>query len=287
MRPLVFQQIILLKPVHLLASTSTAFSATRTSAALATVRQECRYSVRVGSSDDHLVAIRTMLPSMMTAFQRFANASDGLKVHYSAIAYKPFLSLFNITGVVANGALPPAIGNSVAVLLIPFVDPDTVFAISRLCLRRRTGAPSNWRPGPRRSIQLQERLRDGRRRPKPLPIVPYDVPRVGRHDGRRRPSLGVPRGLRAHRGEQHARLVQRLRPDERAGMRTAPLCCERYERGEWRALGLEDLEGRRWVPWGGLGYRCDAHGDRGCGLPWLPDVWKDAKAEEQAVRERG
>ena len=51
-----------------------------------------------------------MLPSILTAFQRIANASDPLKLHYSAISYKPFLSLFNMTGTVQNGGLPPAIG---------------------------------------------------------------------------------------------------------------------------------------------------------------------------------
>lgn len=53
-----------------------------------------------------------MLPSVLTAMQRIANASDPLKLHYSAIAYKPFLSLFNMTGVNADGALPPTIGLS-------------------------------------------------------------------------------------------------------------------------------------------------------------------------------
>ncbi|KAI0930855.1 hypothetical protein AcV7_004926 [Taiwanofungus camphoratus] len=55
------------------------------------------------------IAIRTMLPGMIDAFQRIANASDPLKLSYTAIAYKPFLSLFNMTGVVADGALPAAI----------------------------------------------------------------------------------------------------------------------------------------------------------------------------------
>ncbi len=53
-----------------------------------------------------------MIPSVVTAMQRIANASDPLKVHYSSIAYKPFVSLFNMTGVVANGVVPPAIGMS-------------------------------------------------------------------------------------------------------------------------------------------------------------------------------
>ncbi|KAI0345654.1 phosphoglycerate mutase-like protein [Trametopsis cervina] len=45
------------------------------------------------------IASRTVLPSLLNAFQRIANASDPLKLHYSAISYKPFLSLFNQTGV--------------------------------------------------------------------------------------------------------------------------------------------------------------------------------------------
>lgn len=56
------------------------------------------------------IAGTAMLPSILTAFQRIANASDPLLLHYSAVAYKPLLSLFNMTGVVADGALPPAIG---------------------------------------------------------------------------------------------------------------------------------------------------------------------------------
>lgn len=55
-----------------------------------------------------------MLPSILTAMQRIANASDPLKFHYTAISYKPLLSLFNMTGVVADGALPPALGTSLS-----------------------------------------------------------------------------------------------------------------------------------------------------------------------------
>ncbi|KAH9845992.1 phosphoglycerate mutase-like protein [Lenzites betulinus] len=64
------------------------------------------------------IAFRTMLPSVITAVQRIANASDPLKLHYSAIAYKPFLSLFNMTGVVSDGALPPAIVNYAAAVVL-------------------------------------------------------------------------------------------------------------------------------------------------------------------------
>lgn len=59
-----------------------------------------------------LVAGTAMLPSILNAFQRIANSSDPLKLHYSAVAYKPLLSLFNMTGVVSTGQLPAAIGLS-------------------------------------------------------------------------------------------------------------------------------------------------------------------------------
>ncbi|KAI0330803.1 phosphoglycerate mutase-like protein [Cubamyces sp. BRFM 1775] len=74
-------------------------------------------------SDDSItgignIAFRTMLPSVINAIQRISNSSDPLKLHYSAIAYKPFLSLFNMTGVVADGALPPSIVNYAAAVVL-------------------------------------------------------------------------------------------------------------------------------------------------------------------------
>ena len=86
-------------------------SATAHSTGLGIVRVT-RHVILMSVSHILTVAFRTMIPSVLTAMQRIANASDPLKLHYSAIAYKPFLSLFNMTGVVADGALPPAIGQS-------------------------------------------------------------------------------------------------------------------------------------------------------------------------------
>ncbi|GJE91913.1 hypothetical protein PsYK624_080650 [Phanerochaete sordida] len=60
------------------------------------------------------IAGTAMLPSILTAMQRIANASDPLKMHYSAISYKPFLSLFNMTGVNSDGQLPAAVVNYAA-----------------------------------------------------------------------------------------------------------------------------------------------------------------------------
>lgn len=68
-----------------------------------------------------LVAARTMFPSILTAFQRIANSSDPLKLHYSSISYKPFLSLFNMTGVVQSGELPPAIGKAPQTQVFPYL----------------------------------------------------------------------------------------------------------------------------------------------------------------------
>ncbi|KAK7689818.1 hypothetical protein QCA50_006457 [Cerrena zonata] len=69
------------------------------------------------------IAARTMLPSILTAFNRIANSSDPLKLHYSSISYKPFLSLFNMTGVVQSGELPAAIVNYAASIVLEVRQP--------------------------------------------------------------------------------------------------------------------------------------------------------------------
>ena len=51
-----------------------------------------------------------MLPSMLSAIQQITNSSSGLKMHYSAISYIPFMSFFNMTGLVANGYIDGGIG---------------------------------------------------------------------------------------------------------------------------------------------------------------------------------
>ncbi|KLO05866.1 hypothetical protein SCHPADRAFT_709816 [Schizopora paradoxa] len=43
-----------------------------------------------------------MLPNIITGFQAIANASNPLKFVYEAISYKPFISLFNMTGVAST-----------------------------------------------------------------------------------------------------------------------------------------------------------------------------------------
>ncbi|KAH9922608.1 histidine phosphatase superfamily [Fomitopsis serialis] len=55
------------------------------------------------------MAFRTMLPGILDSFEQFQNASTGLKLSYYAISYKPFLGLFNMTGIVNDGQAPQAI----------------------------------------------------------------------------------------------------------------------------------------------------------------------------------
>ncbi|TCD62095.1 hypothetical protein EIP91_007470 [Steccherinum ochraceum] len=69
------------------------------------------------------IAGTAMLPTILTAFQRIANASDPLKLHYSAVAYKPLLTLFNMTGVVNTGQLPAATVNYAAGLVFEVRQP--------------------------------------------------------------------------------------------------------------------------------------------------------------------
>ncbi len=40
-----------------------------------------------------------MLPSLFESFTSITGSDDPLKISYLALAYKPFLSLFNMTGV--------------------------------------------------------------------------------------------------------------------------------------------------------------------------------------------
>lgn len=49
---------------------------------------------------------------MLTAMQRISNSSDPLKLHYTAMSYKPFLSFFNMTGIVESGQVDGGIGET-------------------------------------------------------------------------------------------------------------------------------------------------------------------------------
>lgn len=60
----------------------------------------------------NLVAGRTILPSMMEGFSQIVDSSQPLKIQYQAISYKPFLSLFNMTGVTQQNPELATIGKN-------------------------------------------------------------------------------------------------------------------------------------------------------------------------------
>ncbi|OSX57261.1 hypothetical protein POSPLADRAFT_1157245 [Postia placenta MAD-698-R-SB12] len=64
------------------------------------------------------VAFQTMLPGVIDALDRVANASDPLKLGYYTINYKPLLSMFNMTGVVNSGELPAALVDYAAAVVL-------------------------------------------------------------------------------------------------------------------------------------------------------------------------
>jgi len=64
------------------------------------------------------IAGRTILPGILSELASIANASDPLKLAYQSLAYKPFLSLFNMTGVAqANPQLAGLVNYASAVTL--------------------------------------------------------------------------------------------------------------------------------------------------------------------------
>ena len=129
--------------------------------------------------------------------QRIANASDPLKLHYSAIAYKPFLSLFNMTGVVADGALPPSIGmRSISATAHSLVLTSAHSELRRV--RHIGGSAASTVFGAFRSLQLQERHR--RRQ---LPNVLDALPGLGWLRGHGRAPVDVRQRIPASRDQHH------------------------------------------------------------------------------------
>lgn len=58
------------------------------------------------------VAGRTVLPDIVTSLNAFANASQALRFTYLSLSYKPFISLFNMTGVAETYPELAGIGKS-------------------------------------------------------------------------------------------------------------------------------------------------------------------------------
>ena len=121
------------------------------------------------------MAFLAMIPSVTTALQRIANSSDPLKFHYSAIAYKPFLSLFNMTGVVADGALPPAIGAYIPFHPRAYLHTYPAHDSELRGVRDTRSPPAVHELEPRRALYVQER--HGQR---DLQRVSYALRRLGR-----------------------------------------------------------------------------------------------------------
>lgn len=72
------------------------FSPPRISLGLETVRH---LNLSLSRADGFFaVAGRTILPSIISGLNSIVNSSNPLKFVYEAISYKPFLSLFNMTG---------------------------------------------------------------------------------------------------------------------------------------------------------------------------------------------
>ncbi|KAL9711144.1 hypothetical protein Ac2012v2_005684 [Leucoagaricus gongylophorus] len=60
------------------------------------------------------IAGRTVLPYILNGFKDIADSSSPLKISYQALSYKPFLSLFNVTGVTQQNPQLAAIVNYAA-----------------------------------------------------------------------------------------------------------------------------------------------------------------------------
>lgn len=62
------------------------------------------------------VAARTLVPSLTGYINRIVNSSDPLKFAYTAASYKPFISLFNVTGVAQMDSTLAGVGKH-----LPFI----------------------------------------------------------------------------------------------------------------------------------------------------------------------
>ncbi|KAJ7505571.1 phosphoglycerate mutase-like protein [Mycena galericulata] len=69
------------------------------------------------------IAGRTILPVMLSELQSIANASNPLKLAYQSLAYKPFLSLFNMTGVAQQNPELAGIVNYAAAVALEVREP--------------------------------------------------------------------------------------------------------------------------------------------------------------------
>ncbi|CCM02422.1 uncharacterized protein FIBRA_04520 [Fibroporia radiculosa] len=94
------------------------------------------------------IAFQTMIPGILESIESITNSSDPLKLSYYAINYKPFLSMFNMTGLVSSGSLPAALVDyaSAAVFEIRQTSP-TAEPVIRFQFKNGTNDPE-LRPYP-------------------------------------------------------------------------------------------------------------------------------------------
>jgi len=94
-----------------------------------------------------LVAARTLVPSFTEYIKRIVNSSDPLKFAYTASSYKPFVSLFNVTGVAhATNSLAgvgeyPLLGHQAGVKMLTFLPGSGLHWIDRT---RSPYIAGNW-----------------------------------------------------------------------------------------------------------------------------------------------
>ncbi|KAH8824810.1 histidine phosphatase superfamily [Flagelloscypha sp. PMI_526] len=68
------------------------------------------------------IAARTMIPSILARLSQITTPSSGLKFAYSAISYKPFIGLFNMTGAVTQDPSLAGIVNYAAAMVLEVRD---------------------------------------------------------------------------------------------------------------------------------------------------------------------
>ena len=108
--PTIFPTLIWSKLGLLLISMSTESSLLRILVVSGTVSKPQAVFLNDFTYGRVVVAGRAILPSVIEGMERIANNSDPLKFVYEAISYKPFLSLFNMTGVAETNPQLAAVG---------------------------------------------------------------------------------------------------------------------------------------------------------------------------------
>ncbi|TFK40711.1 histidine phosphatase superfamily [Crucibulum laeve] len=86
------------------------------------------------------IAGQAILPSILEGFASITNSSDPIKFVYEAIAYKPFLSLFNMTGVAQQNPELASIVNYAAVLALEVRQPASGGPVIRFNFKNGTDA---------------------------------------------------------------------------------------------------------------------------------------------------